>query len=318
MAGFTSLTNLPLSIKAKIDATVLMDPEANYVYAIASMRKNFSKGTGDTVRFPKYSRPEAFTTPLPESELDTDPQVLAKTFVDAQINYYGTYFLISERSVDQNPEDVLRIHAGALNSALRETEDILTRNILLGTSTTVACTSGENGDRPTEVTEKDLSTVVARLATNIAKPITSVINGSLRFGTSPVAQAYIGIFHPDLIPDFEALPDFKTTERYGSSYTPLPAEWGAYSRLRMLQTTQAPKASTTSALDNTVYNNLIMGADASTIIKQDSSTATIVGPNKVGALKDKYEYGIKTVYSAALLFEQFVVNLSCTRTTELV
>lgn len=145
MANLTSLTNIPLSIKAKIDATILMDPEPNFVYTLTALEKSFPKGAGDTLRFPKYSRPQPFITPLEESELDIDPQVLSKTFIDASINYYGTYFLISERVIDQNPEDVLRVHAGALNSSLRETEDTLTRNILMTTTTAISCTGGDNG-----------------------------------------------------------------------------------------------------------------------------------------------------------------------------
>lgn len=318
MAGFTTLTNIPLAIKAEIDSTVLMDPEANFLFAKASMQKSLSRGKGDTERFQKYGRPQSFTTPLAESELDITPQVLSKTFIDAQIDYYGTYYLISERSVIQNPEDVLRVTAGNLNSALRETEDLLARNILLTTTTNIACVAGENGDRPTDITQKDLSTAISTLVGYQAKPLSKQIDGSNKFGTAPVAQAYLGIFHPDLIPDFEAMPDFKTIDQYGSSYTPYEAEWGAYSRTRWMQTTQAPKESGVSALGNTVYSNLLMGADASVIIRQDGANATIVGPKKVGALEDKYQYGIKTSFAGALLFDQHVANITCTRSTELV
>jgi len=318
MAGFTTIENIPLSIKAKIDATVLLDPEANYVYALTAKQKTMPKGMGDTYRFPKYSNPAAFTTPLAESELDITPQVLTKTFIDAQIDYYGTYFLISDRTVDQNPEDVLRVHAGALNRSLRETEDILTRNVLLSTTTDIRCLAGENGDDPTELAQKDILVVISTLTGYKAKTITRPIKGSNKFGSAPVPQAYMGIVHPDLIPDLEAMPDFVTVDRYGSGFTPMDAEWGNYSRVRFLQTTQAPKESVTSALGHTVYSNLILGADAFAIIKQDSDAATVVGPNKVGALRDKYEYGIKTVFAAALLFDQHVANLTCTRSTELV
>jgi len=318
VAGLTSLDNIPLSIKADLSDTVLMDPEANYVFSIASNQTTMGMGTGNTKRFPKFSRPKPFPTPLPESEVDCPAQTLTKTFINAKINYYGTRFLIARRVNDQNPEDILRVHAGALNSALRETEDILTRDVLLSTATSITCTAGENGDRPTEVSEKDLSTVISTLVGYMAKPITSQINASNKFGTAPVAQAYIGILHPDLIPDYEAMPNFKTLDQYGSSYKPLEAEWGAYSRIRFLQTTQAKKETAKSALDNTVYNNLIMGADASTLIKQDKRTAEIVGPERVGALKDKYSYGISTVFAHALLFDQHVANVTCTRSTELV
>lgn len=318
MAGYSTLTNIPLSVKAKIDATVLLDPEANYLYSKAAIFKTMPKHNGDTLRFPKYSRPQPFPTPLEETELDVDPQTLSKTFIDSQINYYGTYFLISERTVDQNPEDVLRVHAGALNSALRETEDILTRNTLLTTTTNITCVSGENGDRPSELSEKDLSTVISTLTGYIAKPIAGQISGSNKFGTAPVAQAYMGIVHPDLLPDLEAMPNFKTIDQYGSSYKPMEAEWGSYSRIRFVQTTQAPKETTKSMNDHTIYSNLILGKDAFAVIKQDGKTATIVGPKKVGALEDKYQYGIKTVFAAALLFDQHVANVVSTRSTELV
>lgn len=317
MAGFTTLDNIPLSVKAKIDATVLLDPEENFVYTRTLMMKDFPKGTGDTLRYPKYSRPEAFTTPLNESELDVDPQVLAKTFIDAQINYYGTRFLISQRTVEQNPEDVLRQHAGALNYALRKTEDILTRETLLTTTTYIRCTAGENGDIPTDVSEKDLSGVISTLAGYRAKPISSQIDGANKFGTAPVAQAYMGVIHPDLIPDFESMDNFKTLEQYGSSYRPMPDEWGAYSRIRFVQTTQAPKEADLSKLGNTVYSILVLGKDAASIVRQNSNTAVIVGPEKVGALKDKYNYGVRTVFAAAMLFDQFVANVTCTRSTEL-
>lgn len=316
MAGLTSTFNIPLSTKAKIDATVLMDPEPNYVYALAGVLKSMPKGHGDSYRFPKYSRPNPFATPLTESEVDIDPQVLSKTFVDAQLNYYGTYFLITERTIDQNPEDVLRVHAGALNSALRETEDILTRNVLLSSTTSINCSGGENGDLPTDISQKDLSSIIATLTGNMAKPITSQVDGGNKFGTAPVAQAYMGIMHPDLIPDFEAMPDFKTLDQYGSSYKPLPAEWGAYSRIRFMQTTQVPKETARSASGNSIYTNSVLGRDAFSIIKQDQRVAEIVGPNKVGSLRDKYEYGIKTVFSAALLFDEHVANVLCTRSSE--
>ena len=318
MAGLTGLSTLTLATKADIDATIYMDPEANYLYSRAASHKTLGDGNGDTKRFQKYALPEAFTTPLVETELDPTPQVLSKTFIDAQIDYYGTYYLITERSVKQNPEDVLRVAAGNLNAALRKTEDILARNILLTTTTNIACVSGENGDRPTEITAKDLSTVISTLVGLQAKPISKQINASGNFGTAPVAQAYLGVFHPDLIPDFEAIPDFKTIDQYGSVFTPYEAEWGAYSRSRWMQTTQSPKESAKSALGKSVYGNFLMGANAFSIIKQEQSNGEIVGPNKVGALKDKYEYGIKTSFAGALLFDQHVANVTATRSTELV
>ena len=90
MAGFTSLTNIPLSVKAKINETIFMNPEANYVYALTAMQKEMPMHSGDTLRFPKYSRPSPFPNPLAESELDIDPQTLSKTFIDQDSCFLGS------------------------------------------------------------------------------------------------------------------------------------------------------------------------------------------------------------------------------------
>jgi len=173
-------------------------------------------------------------------------------------------------------------------------------------------------DDPSEMSQRDWLTVISTLTGYQAKTITQKISGSNKFGTAPVAQAYLGITHPDLIPDLEAMPDFKTLVEYGSSYKPLDSEWGSYSRIRFVQTTQAPKETSTSALDHVVYSNLVLGKDAHGIIRQNSNTAKIVGPRKVGALDDKYQYGIKTVFAGVMFFDQHVANVVCTRSTELV
>lgn len=172
-------------------------------------------------------------------------------------------------------------------------------------------------DHPSDISQKDISVVISTLTANIAKPITNQIDGSNKMGTAPVARGYIAVTHPDLLPDLEGMPDFKRTESYGSQFQPLLAEWGAYSSIRFLQTTQCLKQAGTSALGNTIYNNLVLGKDAFAIIRQDMNTAKIVGPKKVGALEDKYQYGIKTVFAGAMLMDQHVANLMCTRSTEL-
>ena len=312
MANLSGLSSVSPAQKAKIDATIYMDPESNYLHTLNAVQKTMPLHSGDTIRFNKYKLPSRFTTPLAESESDIDPQLLSKTFIDAQINYYGTYYLLSERMVNQNVEDVLKVTAGNLNTALRDTEDILTRNTLLTTTSYIDCTKGDNGDYPTQLSGADLSKVVATLVGYKAKPITKQMSGSNKFGTAPVAQAYIGIVHSDLISDLEEIPNFKTIDQYGTNWQPLPAEWGSYSRLRLLQTDQTKKTDSASANGKPVYDNIMMGDGAYSVIRQSSENGKIIGPTPEGALEDKIKYGIKTAFSSALLFDQHVMRVRST------
>jgi len=317
MSNLTSTLNIPLSTKAEIDATIYLDPEANLVFTSTARVTTLKDGMGDTKRFPKYSLADSFETPIEETELDIDPQQLTKTFIEAEIKYYGTYFLIAERVVMQNPEDVLRVHAKSLNYALRKTEDILTRDVLDKSATSAPCIYGSNGDVPSQFSEKDFSTLIAQMAANQAKPISGVVSASSKFGTAPVSQAFMSIIHPDLIPDLMSLDNFTKTVEYGSNYKPMEAEWGAYDRIRFVQTTQALKEAAKSLLNKTVYTSPVLGRDAFTIIRQTSQNGKVVGPEKVGALDDKYKYGIKTSFAAAVLYDEHIFNVTCTRSTEL-
>jgi hypothetical protein len=75
--------------------------------------------------------------------------------------------------------------AARLGVSLRQTEDVLTRDMLAATAAAIYCTGGVNGDNPTELTRSDVDDVVRTLLGNNAYTILDNIEGEDKFGTAP-------------------------------------------------------------------------------------------------------------------------------------
>jgi N4-gp56 family major capsid protein len=88
------------------------------------------------------------------------------------------------------------------------TEDQLTRDMLAATASIYNCTSGQNGDVPTNITIADCDTVTSGLLGNDAWMILDRIEGENRFGTGPTRDAYIAMTHTRMTKDLNALDGF--------------------------------------------------------------------------------------------------------------
>lgn len=107
---------------------------------------------------------------------------------------------------------------------MRETEDELVRNMLGSTASVINCTGGNNGDMPTEVTRSDIDTVVLALLGNDAMMISDNIDGTLKFGTAPIREAFWGMMSTQILDDLEAVTGFINQAQYPSNMNVLNAE----------------------------------------------------------------------------------------------
>ena len=98
--------------------------------------------------------------------------------------------------------------------SLRQTEDILTRDMLASTAAFINCVGGVNGDNPTELTRADVDDVVRTLLGNNAYTILDNIEGEDKFGTAPVRDAYFALCHTDLTKDMENVTGFTNKNQY--------------------------------------------------------------------------------------------------------
>ena len=83
---------------------------------------------------------------------------------------------------------------------MRETQDALQRDNLESSASIINCVGGTNGDIPTEMTISDVDDVFTVLQNNSGEYITNIVEAELRFGTSPIGDAYGCMLTTRMIP----------------------------------------------------------------------------------------------------------------------
>lgn len=215
----------------------------------------------------------------------------------------------------QNQDPVLNEMAKLLGISLRETEDVLTRDLLASTASQINCTGGTNGDNPTEMTRDDIDLVVATLVDNNAYTIASVIEGEDRFGTAPVRDAFFAMASSQLIGDFEQVNGFIAKAQYPSQMSVLREEWGSISNLRFLVSSIGSVSPTSSALGADVYNIFCVGMEAYQFIEQDGYSAQFIyrPPYFSDALAQNATVAWKAAMVPLISNDLWVINLRTTK-----
>lgn len=158
---------------------------------------------------------------------------------------------------------------------LRQTEDILMRNMLAGTAGFINCTGGDNGDVPTEITLFDVQNIVATLLGNNAYTVLDNIEGEDRFGTAPVRDAYFALCHTDMTRDLENVSSFIHKNQYPAMNS-IRSEWGSIGNLRFLISSIGSMIMNASNLGNTVYNIFCVGIEAYADVEQNEYSAQFI------------------------------------------
>lgn len=175
-----------------------------------------------------------------------------------------------------NQDPVLNQTVSLLAQSMRETEDELIRNMLASTASVINCTGGVNGDNPTELARSDIDTVVLALLGNDAMMISDNIEGSLKFGTAPVREAFWGMLNTGILDDLESVTGFISQAQYPSNMNVLNAEWGSIGNIRFLYSSKGSTTPTASLNGNTIYNIFVTGMEAYAIVELTTATASFI------------------------------------------
>jgi len=222
---------------------------------------------------------------------------------------------INEQCDLTSQSPVLNQRAQLLGRSLRQTEDELIRELLKTTAYVVFATGGVNGDVPSELTLSDVQFVVRSLLSNDAKTIGDSIEGTNKFGTSPIPNAYLGMGHTDLSSTLENINGFAGTHTYASQKTLDSAEWGTLGRVRFLLSSKGSVTPTSSANDHDVYNTFITGMESYATIALENNNAQFLYHDKRmagGPLELNSTGGWKMSYGQALTNDAWICNLKST------
>ena len=272
----TTTNALPAPVQQWFDNVLLSRPMPKLIHKQMALKKEIPPNSGRTVRYRRYTNLATATVPLPDSGLTPPGQVLNAVDIDARLDWYGTYVTITDQVMFVNQDPVLNQTVSLLAQSMRETEDELTRNMLASTAAVFNCVNGGNGDNPTELTRQDIDSVVQELLGNDAMMISDNIEGSLKFGTAPIREAFWGMMHTSFLDDLEQCQGFISQAQYPASQNILNAEWGSVGNVRFLYSSRGSLSPNASLNGNTVANIFITGAEAYACVDLTQATASFI------------------------------------------
>jgi N4-gp56 family major capsid protein len=273
----TTNTNiLPPPVRENFTGILLSTPQARLIHSAFAMKYELPERGGDIMRMRRYTRLATAPVPLGPNMNNPPSQLLTAVDIDARVDWYATFIIITKQVTLINEDPVLNEAAARLGQSMRETEDELVRDMLAGTASVLNCVNGVNGDNPTEITRADVDAVVGTLQGNDADFVTEMIGGEDKFGTGPVRDAYFGMAQTDMIGQLENVNGFINKAQYPNQQGVLSAEWGTIGNIRFMLSSRGSITTNASLLGADIYNIFITGQEAYAMIDLTGVSANFI------------------------------------------
>lgn len=310
----TTTTILPAPVQQSFSYKLLSVPVPNMIHKVPAVLKTLPRNGGPILRMRRYNPLPTATVPLGNTGVTPPATALTAVDIDARVSFYGQYVTLNEQVTLQSQDPVLNEAAARLGVSLRQTEDVLTRDMLAGTAAFINSVGGVNGDNPTEITRTDVDEVVRALLGANAYTILDNIEGEDRFGTAPVRNAYFALCSTDLTANLDSVAGFIQVNQYPSPMRALQSEWGAVGNLRFLVSSIGSITPNASALGANVYNIFCVGMEAYACIEQDGYSARFIyrPPIYDGPLALNASVGWTMAEVPRILNDEWVLNLRAT------
>ncbi len=272
----TTTTVLPPPVQQKFNAKLLSTPQARLIHGAFATPYEMEERSGNILRLRRYSRLNTAPVPLGPAMNNPPLQTLNAVDLDAKIDWYATYLIVTKEVTLINQDPVLNELAARLGQSMRETEDELIRDMLRGTASVINCTSGTNGDNPSEITLADIENVVQALQNSDCDYITNMIGAEDKFGTGPVLDAYFALGHTNLGTQLRNVNGFLNKAQYPNQVGVLPSEFGSVTNTRMYLSSRGSITTNGSLLGADIYNLFIGGQESYAKIEQNGVSSAFI------------------------------------------
>lgn len=311
----TAIANVPQAINFFYDRKMLKKAMPRLVHTRWAQIRDLPKGNGTDIRFRRYTLLSAATTPLSEGVTPAGSQ-LSITNVDAEVLQYGDFVTLTDLLVLTTYDPLLTETAEVLGQQAGNTLDQLTRTVLVATTTKQyagTATDTNEVSSAMKMTKIEIKKAVRTLKGNNADRITSMIDPSDAFGTSPIDEAYIAICHPDTTFDLQDIAGFVKVEEYGQKKA-MAGEVGALNEVRFIETTNAYVESSAGAGSIDVYHTIILGSNAYGVSRiSGAAMQNIIKPlGSAGSsdpLNQRQTSGWKAIFVAVILNQDFLIDV---------
>ena len=268
--------------------------------------------SGQSVEWRRFSSFTTSTTALTEGTFgaETIPTVVSVT---ATLNQYGMYYRQTDIAEKQSVDDLRAEGAEALGEAMGDSYDLLTRNIMRGTTTiqyaSSAASRGAVGSGM-RLNAAELREALATLKTNNAEPFED--------------GGYKAIIHPrteaDLFNDPTILNALQQAGVRGGDNPLFKGSLGRYLGCDFYTTSSASIQANTGLSVGTaadVYQTLVFGKDAYGVVELSAFSSDLIyhPVGSAGAndpLNQLSSQGYKFSHSAAILNNSWIVSIEHT------
>lgn len=273
MSNVTSLSQVAPGVQAFYDRNLLSRAQPNDVHGRFGQKRPVPKGSGNQIKFRRYSQLAAATTALVEGVTPTG-SALSVTDVTSTLAQYGDFVTLTDMVSMTNQDSVVTEATDVLGDQAGTTIDVVRRDVLVaGTNVGYASAVANRLALVNKLTGPDLDKAIRFLKGQNAKYMKEGISASQNIGTGPVRKAFIGLVHPDVEFDLETITGYKSVSEYGSQEGVIEDEIGSYKNIRFVTSTNckiwgdATTATTagykvSGSGKNDVYATLIIAAEA--------------------------------------------------------
>lgn len=187
----------------------------------------------ETIGFRRSVPFQAATVPLQEGVTPT-PTPFRYEDVTAVLAQYGMVIQTTDKDEDLHEDDVINDAAEQAGENVGRTQEAICYGVLkAGTSVFYANGAARNAVN-TPISLEKLRAAVRGLVAQKARMTTKMLDGSLKFQTTPIEPGWIVFCHSDLEHDIRELPGFVPCAKYGSMSKLHDYELGSVERFRFI------------------------------------------------------------------------------------
>lgn len=306
---------LPFPQQQAYDRNIISTPYGRNIHKIGASKRVLPTKNSSRLTLEQYDELMPPLVAITDTDMDVPPQDFTSRFTQVEVDFYGTYTQVSSRLILQSQSAVLENLSFGMGKTLRKTEDLLARNVLMATASSVNCVYGNNGDTPRQVISADLSDAYTTLMGQDAYNMFEGLEGENKFGTSPQTNAYLAIAHTGIASTLDRITDeFTKTINYPSQVNVTPSEYGSANGFRFFLSSHGAVEKSASVLGNDVYNLFLEGWDSLSVLEQDEFSASFLyrPPSMVSTLGLFAEAGIIFAEKAFIQRDDCIVKLRST------
>ncbi len=314
-SGITNIMNMAPELPLQFSEDLLSTPMFNLIHSFGADLHYAESHIGRNIRMSRYERLSTNGGQLDGSGIDPAPEVVVRSDIDSKVEIYAKTVVINEQVVLWENDKVLTKFTALLGQWLREKEDLLMRDLYASSVSYINCTSGVNGDQPSEIDRKDINNIERILLGNDARTMLETIEAQNKFGTSPTRDSFIALASTDITPDLQNIQGVLLKNAYPLREGLRPEEYCSVSRFRFFVSSKAAKMPGASLRGATVYTVPMYGLEAAAKVEQNNYSA-LLGyrpPYVVSSVAQNSQLYAKFAIGRAITNQNWISGLNCTQ-----